>query len=64
MPPMPRFTAIAVVDGQRFEVLVHFNKDGSVPRVVDLGSGVHKRRLKKTGKKSQGKWIYREVKRA
>lgn len=64
MAPTPRFTAIAVIDGKRFEVLVHFNRDGSVPRVVDLGSGVHKKKLKKTGKKSGGKWIYREVKRA
>lgn len=63
MAPTPRFTAIAVVDGKRIEVLVHFHEDGSVPQVVDLGAGVHKKKLKKTGKKSGGKWIYREIKR-
>lgn len=64
MPARPRFTAIAVIGGKRYEVLVPFNEDDSVPRIIDVGAGKHTTRLKKTGKKSAGKWIYREVKRA
>lgn len=64
MAPRPRFTAIAVVDGQRMEILVPFDPDGSVPRIVTIGTKTHRTRLKKTNKKSQGQWIYREIKSA
>ena len=64
MAPRPRFTAVAVVDGKRFEILVPFDADGGIPRIITLGAKTHRTRLKKTSKKSQGKWIYREVKSA
>lgn len=64
MAPHPRFTAIAVVGGERFEILVPFDADGAVPRLVTIGAKTHRTRLKKTNKKSQGKWIYREIKSA
>lgn len=59
-----RFTAIAVVGGKRFEILVPFDPDGKIPRVVTIGVGRHQTKLKKTNKKTNGQWIYREVKSA
>lgn len=62
--PAKRFTAIAVVGGKRIEILVPFDKDGKVPRVITLGTKLNQTKLKKTSKKTNGQWIYREVKSA
>jgi hypothetical protein len=60
-----RFTAVMINGDKKYvEIHVPYGKDGSIPNVVEIGSRTHKKRFKRTGKKLEGKWIYREIKSA
>jgi len=62
MAPPKRFTAqLLLSDGKTIAILVPYSNDGSIPSIIEVGAKTHRKRFKKTGKKTAlGEWIYGE----